>query len=193
MLKEVQRILAPGGLYLAISYGDPPNRIPLFERAHLSFDVKCLVIQYPANASEDGQSSHSKSEDGNDQSEPEAEVESLLKQGHYCYICIKKEDSEVIAKQNWPKVKRSIEQHETSSQTEEYEGHEELDESRLRNLLEQEWDKHRNTKQTSKKGPPISSQTHNLTDSRRKRKEQIQHKTQAAIKSGTEMPAKPGK
>ena len=56
MLKEIQRVLVTGGIYLAISYGDPPNRIPLFEKAHLSFDVKCLVIQYPREHSRDSES-----------------------------------------------------------------------------------------------------------------------------------------
>jgi ubiquinone/menaquinone biosynthesis C-methylase UbiE len=66
MLREIQRVLIPGGLYLAISYGDPPNRIPLFEKAHLSFDVKCLVIQYPKTDSRDSGSREANSSSGSE-------------------------------------------------------------------------------------------------------------------------------
>jgi len=37
MMKEVQRVLKPGGHYIAISYGKPESRAYHFEREHLSF------------------------------------------------------------------------------------------------------------------------------------------------------------
>jgi ubiquinone/menaquinone biosynthesis C-methylase UbiE len=40
MLKEVQRVLKPGGVYIAISYGKPENREFHFEREHLNFSLK---------------------------------------------------------------------------------------------------------------------------------------------------------
>ena len=32
MLGEAARVLAPGGLLLSVSYGDPESRVPLFRR-----------------------------------------------------------------------------------------------------------------------------------------------------------------
>ena len=40
MLKEVQRVLKPNGIYIAISYGKPEDRSFHFERSYLSFDKK---------------------------------------------------------------------------------------------------------------------------------------------------------
>jgi len=40
MIKEVQRVLKTGGLYIVISYGIPQNRMFHFQRNHLSFEVE---------------------------------------------------------------------------------------------------------------------------------------------------------
>ena len=44
MLKEVSRVLKPGGTYLVISYGKPENRDFHFERPHLDFTVKQYAL-----------------------------------------------------------------------------------------------------------------------------------------------------
>jgi ubiquinone/menaquinone biosynthesis C-methylase UbiE len=49
MMKEVQRVLKPGGTYIAISYGKPENRAYHFEREHLSFTMKQFIL-YPVSA-----------------------------------------------------------------------------------------------------------------------------------------------
>ena len=53
MTKEVQRVLKPGGVYMAISYGSPDSRNYHFERKHLTWDFKeqpipssCASIHY---------------------------------------------------------------------------------------------------------------------------------------------------
>ena len=40
MTKEVQRVLKPDGVYIAISYGKPESRAFHFEKEHLSFTIK---------------------------------------------------------------------------------------------------------------------------------------------------------
>jgi ubiquinone/menaquinone biosynthesis C-methylase UbiE len=45
MLKEVQRVLKDGGIYMAISYGKPENRVFHFEKEHLSFDINIFTIK----------------------------------------------------------------------------------------------------------------------------------------------------
>lgn len=44
MMKEIQRVLKVGGVYLAVSYGRPENRILHFNREHLSFDISCFIL-----------------------------------------------------------------------------------------------------------------------------------------------------
>lgn len=44
MLKECQRVLKTGGLYIAISYGIPGNREFHFQRRHLKFDLITVPI-----------------------------------------------------------------------------------------------------------------------------------------------------
>jgi hypothetical protein len=39
MMKDCQRILKTGGIYMAISYGEPKNRLLHFYRSHLKFEV----------------------------------------------------------------------------------------------------------------------------------------------------------
>ena len=46
MMKEVQRVLIPGGKYLAISYGKPDNRTYHFRREHLDFELTQHKITY---------------------------------------------------------------------------------------------------------------------------------------------------
>jgi len=63
MMKDCQRILKTGGIYMAISYGEPKNRLLHFYRSHLKFEV-----------------THEKLERTNDQGK---------KSIHWIYICRK--------------------------------------------------------------------------------------------------------
>jgi ubiquinone/menaquinone biosynthesis C-methylase UbiE len=47
MLKEVQRILKPGGVYIAISYGTPENRSYLFEMPFLHWEKREFALFDP--------------------------------------------------------------------------------------------------------------------------------------------------
>jgi ubiquinone/menaquinone biosynthesis C-methylase UbiE len=49
MTKETQRVLKTGGIYMAISYGAPENRVFHFEREHLSFDLNIFTIKKDDN------------------------------------------------------------------------------------------------------------------------------------------------
>jgi ubiquinone/menaquinone biosynthesis C-methylase UbiE len=44
MMKEYQRILKPGGTYVAISYGVPDNREKYFTTENLDFELKTYMI-----------------------------------------------------------------------------------------------------------------------------------------------------
>ena len=44
MLKECQRVLKTGGIYVAISYGKPDSRQDHFTREHLSFKLKTINV-----------------------------------------------------------------------------------------------------------------------------------------------------
>lgn len=43
-MKEVQRVLKTGGIYFAISYGDPESRMDNFDWPHLSLDVNHVIV-----------------------------------------------------------------------------------------------------------------------------------------------------
>lgn len=45
MIKEAQRVLEDGGIYMIISYGQPENRIFHLEREHISFDITIYTIK----------------------------------------------------------------------------------------------------------------------------------------------------
>lgn len=70
MTKEVSRVLKTGGIYFAISYGTPENRMHHLERDHLGFDIQIYTIK----------------------KEDEGEEESTEKT-HYGYICKKKPEA----------------------------------------------------------------------------------------------------
>jgi len=86
MLKEVQRVLKPGGFYIAISYGKPESRSFHFEREHLGFSMKQYIL-YPADAV----------------SEDQKEEKS-----HFIYVCRKNDDADRIAAENYEKVLKEI-------------------------------------------------------------------------------------
>ena len=71
MLKEVQRVLKPGGHYFAISYGKPETRVSHLERSFLSWELREFLL-YEAGI--------------------ESEAEKA--QGtHYIYVCKKNADA----------------------------------------------------------------------------------------------------
>ena len=86
MMKEVQRVLKPGGHYIAISYGKPESRAYHFEREHLSFQMKQFVL-YPVDA----------------KTEEQKEEKS-----HYIYVCKKLEDADRVASEHYDKVIKDI-------------------------------------------------------------------------------------
>jgi ubiquinone/menaquinone biosynthesis C-methylase UbiE len=56
MLKEVQRVLKVGGVYVIISYGQPENRVFHLEREHLMFDINIYTIKKDYCVEENSQS-----------------------------------------------------------------------------------------------------------------------------------------
>ena len=65
MLKETQRVLAPGGNYFAISYGKPESRVSHLQRCFLSWNRREFIL-YESNI------------------EKEEEKE---EKSHYIYVC----------------------------------------------------------------------------------------------------------
>ena len=78
MTKEVQRVLKVGGVYMAISYGTPDNRLEYFEWKHLSWDVSYIMLN---------------EETGN---------------LHYVYLCRKKEGADEVCEENWDEVEENL-------------------------------------------------------------------------------------
>lgn len=74
MLKEAQRVLKSGGVYLAISYGNPESREFHFFREFLSFDLKTYSLS-----------------DVSESDEVEKEEKT-----HFVYVCTKNADADEI-------------------------------------------------------------------------------------------------
>ena len=98
MLKEVQRVLKPGGCYVAISYGKPESRAFHFEREHLGFSLKQYIL-YPAEA---------------------ASEEQKEEKSHYIYVCRKTEEAVRRASQNFDKVVAEIKRQQEEEAAEYY-------------------------------------------------------------------------
>ena len=97
-LRECQRVLKTQGLYIAISYGVPANRVFHFKRRHLKFDV--VVVPIVKNSF--GHDSVSLT--------PPSDAESI--QTHYAYICKKQAGASECAEKFWEEVLEEIEQEE---------------------------------------------------------------------------------
>lgn len=91
MIKEIQRVLKPGGIYMIISYGQPENRIFHLEREHLSFDINIYTIKKDYSVEDDVQK---------------------FEKMHYVYICRKKPDADEFCKLNFQKVMSELESEE---------------------------------------------------------------------------------
>jgi len=79
MMKEIQRVLRLGGIYWAISYGNPEHRLEHLKREHLSFDIEVVTMECE---------------------DPKAGT-------HYSYICKKNPDA-TLAENSWNKVKTQL-------------------------------------------------------------------------------------
>jgi ubiquinone/menaquinone biosynthesis C-methylase UbiE len=95
MLKEVQRVLKEGGIYMIISYGPPENRIFHLEREHLNLDISIYTIKKDYTMDEENQ-----------------KYEKI----HYVYVCKKKSGAEIICKEKFEKVIYELETEEKLEQ-----------------------------------------------------------------------------
>jgi SAM-dependent methyltransferase len=82
MLKECQRVLKTGGVYMIVTYGKPSNRLTHLQRGHLGFDIKQFEISNPY-----------KQEDA----------------VHYIFILTKLDGANELAELEWPKVEQELE------------------------------------------------------------------------------------
>jgi len=83
MIREIQRVLKVGGIYMIISYGPPENRLFHLEREHLSLDISIYTIKKDYEIEED----------------PEK-----FEKTHYVYICRKKPEADEASSENFNKV-----------------------------------------------------------------------------------------
>eukprot|EP00744_Colponema_vietnamica_P001055 GILI01001795.1.p1 GENE.GILI01001795.1~~GILI01001795.1.p1 ORF type:complete len:208 (+),score=61.85 GILI01001795.1:40-663(+) len=74
MVSEVYRVLAPGGVYLIVSYGQPDQRTLYLEREDLNWEVKVLTVPKPTISGAAASAADDK-EAGN---------------VHYIYVCTKR-------------------------------------------------------------------------------------------------------
>ena len=51
MLSEIYRVLAPTGVYVVISYGQPPHRYPLLGQAEFNLEITVHQVQKPTISS----------------------------------------------------------------------------------------------------------------------------------------------
>lgn len=79
MLRECQRVLKEGGYYVAISYGQPENRILHFKRAFLHVNLTTYQLQKISNGT-------------------------APKSYHYVYILKKLPNADQICQKNWDKT-----------------------------------------------------------------------------------------
>lgn len=89
MMKEVQRTLKENGVYMAISYGKPENRMLHFEREHLDLDISVFTVKKDSEL------------DNHD-----------LDKIHYVYICKKNKGADEAFKKNYDNVIYELEQQE---------------------------------------------------------------------------------
>ena len=85
MLREVQRVLKTGGIYILITFGEPSRRMLHLEREHLDWDIKHQRLE-----GEEG------SKDGI----------------HHVYICRKNQGAEQKCASNWKQVLSQVKKEE---------------------------------------------------------------------------------
>ena len=84
MMKELQRVIKPNGIYFGLSFGSPEEREVHLKKEHLSFSIQ-TIKRYSSS---------------NDATTPEDKEE----QTHYVYICTKLQDADEISKKHSPTV-----------------------------------------------------------------------------------------
>ena len=89
MIKEIQRVLKVGGVYMAVSYGPPESRVFHFERDHLSFDINIYTIKKDYTIDEAGLQKFEKL--------------------HYVYICKKRPEADEMMKSHYLDVIAQLE------------------------------------------------------------------------------------
>jgi len=89
MLREIQRVMKVGGVYIAISYGDPESRLFHFEREFLSWDIKQYKLYYKDDEEKPEDSEDTKADKPAEEQAPKI---------HYIYVCTKKKDADKISK-----------------------------------------------------------------------------------------------
>ena len=109
-LKEVQRVLKTGGIYLLISYGEPDSRMPHLLREHLSFEINVQCLKktfYIANPQ--------------DSEEHVGENSMLLQEKiHYVYVCKKKAGADSVCSENFINVYQELEKGEIIEEEEDF-------------------------------------------------------------------------
>lgn len=111
MLKEVQRVLKVGGIYLIISYGDPDSRMPHLSQEHLAFDISVHTLKKNFSVAL--------------RDEEENNVINLnsprnVEKTHYVYLCKKKPGADIISQENFPSVYLDLEKGDMIEEDEEF-------------------------------------------------------------------------
>jgi ubiquinone/menaquinone biosynthesis C-methylase UbiE len=86
MLKEVQRILKPGGYYIAISYGEPDNRSYLFDFPFIHWEKREFALFDPE---QDKKNKQENAEEESKSDKPSSK--------HYIYVGQKLEGADEIS------------------------------------------------------------------------------------------------
>ena len=74
MLAEIYRVLAPTGVYIAISYGQPPHRYPYLDKQEFNWEITVHQVQKPTISSTAALAT-------DDRDQPNV---------HYIYVCKKR-------------------------------------------------------------------------------------------------------
>ena len=90
MLKEIQRILKEGGVYMIISYGSPEYRVFHLDRHHLNFEINIYTIKKDFLKDEDKK----------------------YEKVHYVYLCRKLPGADEISKANFEYVINFLQEQE---------------------------------------------------------------------------------
>lgn len=115
MLKETQRVLKPGGIYFAISYGKPESRSFHFQQPFLGFENREFILY-----------------DANIDSEEEREEKS-----HYIYVCKKLQNADDLAAQYFEECIEQYRQNEEAAKDLDDRSSEEADEEPGQDLTTQ--------------------------------------------------------
>ncbi len=85
MLREVQKVLKTGGIYMLVSCGEPDMRMVHLMREHLSFEISVQCLKKVYFLEQEGQ-------------------EVMQEKMHYVYLCKKKSGADAKSSENFQKV-----------------------------------------------------------------------------------------